>query len=239
MKGSAPILRVEHVSVRYDRIEALRNVSLAQDQRSIVALLGRNGAGKSSLLRAVMGLAPTSSGSIQFTYRHITDEAPESRAAMGLAYVPEGRRVFPGLTARENLDVAAFAPAAERKRRRDRVLALFPALEPQLDRRAWQLSGGQQQMLAIGRALMTAPKLLLLDEPSIGLAPVLVEQLFARIANLAVEGTAVLLAEQNTAAALAVAQRAIVLRDGQIVADGTAEAIRNRPELELSDLGAG
>jgi branched-chain amino acid transport system ATP-binding protein len=239
MKGSAPILRIQHMSVRYGRIEALRNVTMVQDQRSIVALLGPNGAGKSSLLKAVMGLAPAASGSIQFAYRHVTEETPETRAAMGLAYVPEGRRVFPGLTARENLDVAAFAPAAERKRRRDRVLALFPALEPQLERRAWQLSGGQQQMLAIGRALMTQPKLLLLDEPSIGLAPVLVEQLFARIARLAVEGTAVLLAEQNVAAALTVAERAIVLRDGQIVADGAAAAIRDRPELELSELEPG
>jgi branched-chain amino acid transport system ATP-binding protein len=237
MKGSAPILRVQHMSVRYGRIEALRNVTLTVDQRGIVALLGPNGAGKSSLLKAVMGLVPAASGSVQFAYRHVTEEKPEARAAMGLAYVPEGRRVFPGLTARENLEVAAFASAAERKRRLDRVLALFPALEPQLLRRAWQLSGGQQQMLAIGRALMTAPKLLLLDEPSIGLAPVLVEQLFARIASLAVEGTAVLLAEQNTAAALAVAERAIVLRDGHIVADGPAAAIRGRPELELSELG--
>jgi branched-chain amino acid transport system ATP-binding protein len=235
--GTAPILRVEHLGVRYGPIEALRNVTMVQDQRSVVALLGPNGAGKSSLLKAVMGLVPTVSGSIQFAYRHVTEEKPEARAAMGLAYVPEGRRVFPGLTVRENLDVAAFAPARERQRRRDRVLALFPALEPHLDRRAWQLSGGQQQMLAIGRALMTAPKLLLLDEPSVGLAPVLVEQLFARIASLAVEGTAVLMAEQNTTAALAVAERAIVLRDGQIVADGTAAAIRSRPELELSELG--
>ena len=239
VKGSAPLLRIQHMSVRYGRTEALRNVTLMQDQRSIVALLGPNGAGKSSLLKAVMGLVPTVSGSVQFAYRHITEEKPEARARMGLAYVPEGRRVFPGLTARENLEIAAFAAAAERRRRFDRVLALFPALEPQLGRRAWQLSGGQQQMLAIGRALMTAPKLLLLDEPSVGLAPVLVEQLFARIASLAVEGTAVLLAEQNTEAALAVAERAIVLRDGHVVADGTAEAIRNRPELALSELGPG
>jgi branched-chain amino acid transport system ATP-binding protein len=235
MKG--PILRVQHLGVRHGRVEALRNVSFVQEQRSVVALLGGNGAGKSSLLRAVMGLVPTVSGSVQFAYRDVSAEPPEARAAMGIAYVPEGRRVFPGLTARENLDVAAFAPAAERRRRRDRVLALFPALEAQLGRRAWQLSGGQQQMLAIGRALMTAPKLLLLDEPSIGLAPVLVEQLFARIASLAVEGTAVLLAEQNTAAALSVAERAIVLRDGHIVADAAADTIRKRAELELSDLG--
>ncbi len=239
MKGSAPILRVQHMSVRYGRVPALDKITLLQDQRSIVALLGPNGAGKSSLLKAVMGLVPTAAGSVQFAYRHVTEESAEARARMGLAYVPEGRRVFPGLTARENLEVAAFAGAAERKRRLDRVLALFPQLEPHLARRAWQLSGGQQQMLAIGRALMTQPKLLLLDEPSIGLAPVLVEQLFARIANLAIEGTAVLLAEQNTAAALAVAERAIVLRQGHIVADDTAAAIRNRPELALSDLDPG
>jgi len=239
MKGSAPLLRIQHMTVRYGRTVALHNLTLLQDQRSIVALLGANGAGKSTLLKAVMGLVPPASGSIQFAYRHVTDEPPEARAAMGLAYVPEGRRVFPGLTARENLEVAAFAGPAERKRRLDRVLALFPPLAPQLGRRAWQLSGGQQQMLAIGRALMTAPKLLLLDEPSIGLAPVLVEQLFTRIASLAVEGTAVLLAEQNTAAALAVAERAVVLREGHVVADDRADVIRNRPELALSELGPG
>jgi branched-chain amino acid transport system ATP-binding protein len=239
MKSAAPLLRIQHLGVRYGRTVALDKATLVVDQRSIVALLGPNGAGKSSLLKAVMGLVPTASGSVQFAYRHITEESAEARARMGLAYVPEGRRIFPGLTARENLEVAAFAGAAERKRRLDRVLALFPPLEPHLARRAWQLSGGQQQMLAIGRALMTQPKLLLLDEPSIGLAPVLVEQLFERIANLAVEGTAVLLAEQNTAAALAVAERAIVLRQGHIVADDTAEVIRNRPELALSDLDAG
>ena len=237
MKGSAPILRIQHLSVRYGPTTALNNVTLLQDQRSIVALLGPNGAGKSSLLKAVMGLVPTASGSVQFAYRHVTQEPPEARAHLGLAYVPEGRRVFPSLTARENLEVAAFADAAERKRRLDRVLALFPQLSPHLDRRAWQLSGGQQQMLAIGRALMTAPKLLLLDEPSIGLAPVLVEQLFTRIASLAVEGTAVLMAEQNMAAALAVAERAIVLREGRVVADDSAEAVRGRPELALSELG--
>jgi branched-chain amino acid transport system ATP-binding protein len=236
MRPSAPLLRIQHMTVRYGRTVALENITLLQDQRSIVALLGPNGAGKSSLLKATMGLVPAASGSIQFAYRHITDDPPEARARMGLAYVPEGRRVFPGLTARENLDVAAFAPAAERKRRLDRVLALFPHLAPHLGRRAWQLSGGQQQMLAIGRALMTAPKLLLLDEPSVGLAPVLVEQLFDRIASLAVEGTAVLLAEQNAAAALAVAERAIVLRAGHVVADDDAAAIRARPELALSSL---
>jgi len=234
---SASVLRLQHLSVRYGLTLALDKVSLVQQPRSIVALLGPNGAGKSSLLKAAMGLVPTSGGSVQFAFRNITDMAPEARARLGIAYVPEGRRVFPGLTVRENLDVAAFAPEAERKRRRDRVLALFPPLEPQMERRAWQLSGGQQQMLAIGRALMAAPTLLLLDEPSLGLAPVLVEQLFARIASLALEGTTVLLAEQNAAAALAVAGRAIVLRAGHIVADGTAASIRARPELAESVLG--
>ncbi len=235
--AATALLRLQHVGVRYGPTQALDKVSFVQQPRTVVALLGPNGAGKSSLLKATMGLVPVANGSIQFAFRNITDEPPEARARQGIAYVPEGRRVFAGLTARENLEVAAFAPAAERKRRFDRVLALFPQLEPHLDRRAWQLSGGQQQMLAIGRALMAAPTLLLLDEPSLGLAPVLVEQLFARIASLALEGTGVLLAEQNAAAALAVAGRAIVLRAGHIVADDTAAAIRARPELAEAVLG--
>jgi len=235
--AATALLRFQHVSVRYGPTLALEKVSFVQPPRSVVALLGPNGAGKSSLLKAAMGLVPTTNGSIQFAFRNITEEAPEARARQGIAYVPEGRRVFAGLTARENLEVAAFASRAERKRRFDRVLALFPQLEPHLARRAWQLSGGQQQMLAIGRALMAAPTLLLLDEPSLGLAPVLVEQLFARIASLALEGTGVLLAEQNAAAALAVAGRAIVLRAGHVVADDTAAAIRARPELAESVLG--
>jgi branched-chain amino acid transport system ATP-binding protein len=238
MNDAATLLRVQHLSVRYGATQALDRVSLVQGERSVVALLGPNGAGKSSLLKAVIGLVPAATGSIQFAYRPITDQPPEARARSGIAYVPEGRRVFPGLTARENLEAACFAGAAERGRRLEHVLALFPQLEPHLARRAWQLSGGQQQMLAIGRALMTAPRLLLLDEPSLGLAPVLVELLFARIAALALEGTAVLVAEQNAAAALTVAGRAIVLRGGHVVADDAAAAIRRRPELLDSALGA-
>jgi len=236
--GASALLRLQHVGVRYGPTVALDRVSFVQPPRTIVALLGPNGAGKSSLLKAAMGLVPVTNGSIQFAFRDITRMPPEARARHGIAYVPEGRRVFPGLTARENLEVAAFAPAAERRRRVERVLALFPQLESHLGRRAWQLSGGQQQMLVIGRALMAGPSLLLLDEPSLGLAPVLVEQLFARIASLALEGTGVLIAEQNAAAALAVAGRAIVLRGGQIVADDTAEAIRTRPALTESVLGS-
>ncbi|MCW5770748.1 MAG: ABC transporter ATP-binding protein [Rhodospirillaceae bacterium] len=232
------MLRVQHLSVRYGPTVALERVSLVQAPHSVLALLGPNGAGKTSLLKAAMGLVPAAAGSIQFAFDHITTDPPELRARRGIAYVPEGRRVFPGLTARENLEVAAFAPPPERKRRMDRVLALFPQLKLHLARRAWQLSGGQQQMLAIGRAMMTAPKLLLLDEPSLGLAPVLVDQLFERIGSLAVEGTAVLLAEQNAAAALTVAGRAVVLREGHVVADDTATAIRARPELTESVLGA-
>ena len=237
MRTSPPLLRVQHLSVRYGATLALDRVTLVQQPQSVVALLGPNGAGKSSLLKAIIGLVPAAAGSIQFAYQHVTDDPPEARARHGIAYVPEGRRVFPGLTARENLEVAAFAGAAERSRRLDRVLALFPQLAPHLARRAWQLSGGQQQMLAIGRALMTAPKLLLLDEPSLGLAPVLVEELFARIASLALEGTGVLLAEQNNAAALAVAARAIVLRAGHVIADDGAAAIAKRPELTESLFG--
>jgi branched-chain amino acid transport system ATP-binding protein len=237
MNGTAPLLRVEHVSVRYGATTALDRVSLTLAPQGIRAVLGPNGAGKSSLLKAVIGLVPAATGSIQFNYRPITDQSPEWRARNGIAYVPEGRHVFPGLTARENLEVAAFADPAERRRRIDRVLAVFPPLKPHLGRRAWQLSGGQQQMLAIGRALMTKPTLLLLDEPSLGLAPVLVEQLFERIGALAIEGTAVLLAEQNVAAALAGANRAAGVDAGRIVADDDAAAIRTRPELTEAVLG--
>ena len=232
------LLKIEHLSIRYAATIALHRASLVQTPGRITAILGPNGAGKSSLLKAAMGLVPAASGSIQFGFREITAASPEIRARLGIAYVPEGRRVFPGLTVRENLHVAAFASAAERQRRFDRVLTLFPPLAPHLGRRAWQLSGGQQQMLAIGRALMAAPTMLLLDEPSLGLAPVLVEQVFARISALALEGTGVLLAEQNAAAALAIADRAVVLRQGHIVADDSADAIRGRPELAESLLGA-
>jgi branched-chain amino acid transport system ATP-binding protein len=238
MNPMATLLRIEHVSVRYGATTALDRVTLVQEQQSVVALIGPNGAGKSSLLKAVMGLVPVATGSIQFAYQHITDDSPESRAHRGMAFVPEGRRVFRSLTVRENLELAAFASARERRRRIDHVAALFPQLIPHFARRAWQLSGGQQQMLAIGRALMTEPKLLLLDEPSLGLAPLLVQQLFARVASLAIEGTAVLLADQNAAAALAVAERAVILREGRIIADDSAAAIRARPELADSLLGA-
>jgi ABC-type branched-subunit amino acid transport system ATPase component len=237
MKGSAPILRIQHLSVRYGPTVALNNVTLLQDQRSIVALLGPNGAGKSSLLKAVMGLVPTASGSVQFAYRHVTQEPPEARAHLGLAYVPEGRRVFPGLTARENLEVAAFADAAERKRRLDRVLALFPQLPPHLDRRAWQLSGGQQQMLAIGRALMTAPKLLLLDEPSAGLSPIAAEKLFDTIRGIHAEGTAIAMVEQNALEALAIANRGVILVDGRNAREGAAAELATDPEVRRIFLG--
>jgi branched-chain amino acid transport system ATP-binding protein len=239
MRAAAPLLRVLNVSVRYGATLALDRVTFTQDPRAVVALLGPNGAGKSSLLKAIIGLAPAATGSIQFAFRQVTDAPPEQRARQGIAYVPEGRHVFPGLTARENLEVASFASAAERGRRLDRVMALFPQLAPHLERRAWQLSGGQQQMLALGRALMTAPKLLLLDEPSLGLAPILVDQIFELLARLREQGTTILLVEQNVHRALELADRAYVLVNGRVEREGPAAELRASAEIERAYLGIG
>jgi branched-chain amino acid transport system ATP-binding protein len=203
----------------------------------ITVLLGPNGAGKTELLEAVMGLRKPLAGRISLDGVDIGRWAPERRSQAGIGWCPEGRRVFPGLTVAENLELVATARPAERRRRLDRVLAHLPALRDKLGAAAWTLSGGQQQMLAIGRALMTEPRLLLLDEPSRGLAPVLVADLFQRLRGLADEGLAVLLAEQAVAPALAVADRGLILARGQLRADGTADAIRAHAALAESLLG--
>ena len=208
---------------------ALREVDLELQAGETVALLGANGAGKSTLLGAVIGLVPVSAGTIRFDGRPLGRLPADARARLGIGYVPEGRRVFPGLTVRENLDVAA--PAAVRRRRRDAVYALFPQLAENRARAGWRLSGGQQQMLAIGRALMAEPRLLLLDEPSLGLAPKLAREVFAALATIAGRGGAILMAEQNTAQALAIAERGIVLRRGRLALAGDAATVRRAPEL--------
>jgi len=203
----------------------------------VVALLGANGAGKSTLLRTVMGLLPAPSG-IRFAGEPIEALTPAARARRGLGYVPEGRRLFPGMGVRDTLLVGCRASTREAERRLTETLALFPALAPRRDTPAWQLSGGQQQMLAIGRALMGAPKLMLLDEPSLGLAPVVVDELLACIHGLAARGTAVLLAEQGVSRALGVADRAYVLALGRIVAEGKPDELRRGTVLQQAFLGA-
>ena len=234
---SAPVLEIRGLTVAYRGAVALDDVSVALAPGEVVALIGANGAGKSTLLRAAMGLTPARAGAVLLDGMNIAALAPERRAARGLAYVPEGRRVFAGMTARENLEVAARAGRRERQRRLDEVLALFPQLAEKARTPAWQLSGGQQQMLAIGRALMAAPRVLLLDEPSLGLAPLLVREVLEKVRGIAASGTAVLLAEQNAALALGMADRAILLHRGRVVGEGTPKQLGEGGILEAVMLG--
>jgi branched-chain amino acid transport system ATP-binding protein len=231
------LLELAGLEVRRGGIPVLFPLDLTLGAGERLALLGANGAGKSTLLKAVIGLLPAAAGSIRFAGEEVTRLAPERRARLGIGYVPEGRRVFPGMSVRDNLEVAARAPRAERARRIAEVFAFFPGLEEARDARAWQLSGGQQQMLAIGRALMGRPRLLLLDEPSLGLAPRLAAELLARLAGLAQAGTAVLLAEQNAAAALGAVDRGMVLRQGRVSAAGSAAELAAAPDLAEAVLG--
>ena len=219
---SAPILEVRGLSVRYGGAPALDRLDLDVAVGEVVAVLGPNGAGKSSLLKALIGLVPAAGGTVLLAGRDIAHLSPERRGRAGIGYVPEGRRVFPGMTVTDNLLAGARTggPAL------DAIFALFPALAEKARARAWTLSGGQQQMLSIGRALMTGPKLLLLDEPSLGLAPGLVDAIMGHVTEIAAQGTAVLLVEQNAAAACAVADRGLVLDLGRVVREGPAETLR-------------
>jgi len=200
----------------------------------IVALLGGNGAGKTTLLETVLGFHP---GRVMLFGRDASALAVEQRIGLGVGYVPEGRRVFAGLTVRENLEASSSLPAVQRRQRVDEMLALFPMLGERPEARAWLLSGGQQQMLALARALMDRPRLLLLDEPTLGLAPVVVSDLLKRLTTMTADGTAILLAEQRAALALAVATRGLVLSRGRIVQSGPAATLAADPAL--ADVMAG
>jgi branched-chain amino acid transport system ATP-binding protein len=200
----------------------------------IVALLGGNGAGKTTLLETVLGFHL---GRIMLFGRDASALAVEQRVGLGVGYVPEGRRVFAGLTVRENLEASSSLPAGQRRQRVEEMLALFPMLGERPEARAWLLSGGQQQMLALARALMNRPRLLLLDEPTLGLAPVVVADLLRRLAAMTADGTAILLAEQRAALALGVARRGVVLSRGQVVRRGSAAELAADPTL--ADLMAG
>jgi branched-chain amino acid transport system ATP-binding protein len=235
---TAPLLDISGLSVAYGSFVGLRGASLTVAQGEAVALLGANGAGKTTLLRALIGVLPAHAGAIRLDGQPITALAPERRVRLGLGYAPEGRRVFPGMTVRENLDVACRGGAAGRARRRGEIETMFPQLAEHSARRAWQLSGGQQQMLAIGRALMTAPRLLLLDEPSLGLSPLLTAELLRSIRAISRSGTTILLAEQNVAQALAICDRAYVLETGRIVAAGAAAELAQSPAIRHAFLGA-
>jgi branched-chain amino acid transport system ATP-binding protein len=233
-----PILEIRGLHAGYGRTEILRGVDLAVGAREIVAVLGANGAGKSTLNRAISGVLPASRGAISFAGAAIERERPANIVARGLIHVPEGRRIFPNLTVRENLDLGAYRRArARREQNRSRVFSLFPRLAERQTQRAGTLSGGEQQMLAIGRGLMAEPALLILDEPSLGLSPRLVEEVFALIKAIHADGIAVLLVEQNVVQSLDVAQRAYVLDNGSFVLQGRADDLRNDPGLKRAYLG--
>ncbi|MBI1777793.1 MAG: ABC transporter ATP-binding protein [Proteobacteria bacterium] len=233
---TAPLLRIDGLAARYDGIAALEQISLMVAPGEIVALLGANGAGKSTLLRSVIGLVPVSEGTITFDGGALGGEPAWARARRGIGYVPEGRRIFSGMTVSENLDVALRG--GDRRAAFAFAYDLFPALAERKSTLGWQLSGGEQQMLAIARALMARPRLLLLDEPSLGLAPLLVADLLRRVRSIAVGGTAVLLAEQSIGGALTAADRGYVLKTGRIIADGPAWALRDDERLLAAFLGA-
>jgi branched-chain amino acid transport system ATP-binding protein len=232
------ILSVDDLVVRYGPIVAVQNVSLNVRQGEIVALLGANGAGKSSLLNSVVGLVPVSGGTVTFKGVPISRLSPEAIVRRGISLTPEGRRVFPRLTVADNLRLggAVTRDRAEYDAAYAHVLELFPILRERLRQNGGTLSGGQQQMLAIGRSLMARPSLLLLDEPSLGLAPIVVDQIFELLQRLRAEGTTILLVEQNVHRALEIADRAYVLSVGSVVASGPTSTLVEG-DLERSYLG--
>jgi branched-chain amino acid transport system ATP-binding protein len=234
------LLEIRDLDVRYGAIHAMRGVSLAVEQGEIVALLGPNGAGKSSILNACLGLAPRSGGSIAFNGAPIVRLPTEIIVRRGLTLTPEGRRVFPRLTVLENLKIGAAAEAKLRQASAGRVeemLALFPALADRRQQLAGTLSGGEQQMLAIARSLMSAPQALLLDEPSLGLAPNIVDQIFDLIVELKRRGVTILLVEQNVELSLAIADRGYLLASGRIALGGTTSELKSTGRLERAYLG--
>jgi branched-chain amino acid transport system ATP-binding protein len=233
------MLKVDNLEVAYGNIKAIKGISLEVNQGEIVTLIGSNGAGKSTTLRAISGILKPRKGSITFNGERIDGVEGHEVVAKGICQSPEGRRIFPKMSVDENLDLGAFlrndkAAIAED---RQRVLELFPRLQERIDQKAGTMSGGEQQMLAVGRALMGSPKLLLLDEPSMGLAPVLVDMIFETIEKINKQGTTILLVEQNALAALNVADRAYVLESGSIKMSGKAKDLISNDEVTKAYLG--
>jgi branched-chain amino acid transport system ATP-binding protein len=235
---SVPLLEVSALRSGYGDAEVLRGIDLKVEAGEIVAVLGSNGVGKSTLNRTISGIVRTRAGAIRFDGVAIEHERPAAIVKRGLIHVPEGRRIFPNLSVSENLDLGSYRRASERRAaNRERVFAIFPRLLQRRAQRAGTLSGGEQQMLAIGRGLMAEPRLLILDEPSLGLSPLLVEELFALIARIHAEGVAVLLVEQNVVQSLEIARRAYILAEGQCVMSGLAADIGADPQLKRAYLG--
>ncbi|MEX2804628.1 ABC transporter ATP-binding protein [Streptococcus sp. H31] len=233
------MLTVENLSVHYGVIQAVKEVSFTVNEGEVVSLIGANGAGKTSILRTISGLVRPSSGSIVFEGEAIHRAATRKIVASGLSQVPEGRHVFSGLTVLENLEMGAFLSNSrdENQKNLQRVFDRFPRLEERKNQDAATLSGGEQQMLAMGRALMSKPKLLLLDEPSMGLAPIIIQEIFDIIQDIQKQGTTVLLIEQNAHKALAIADRGYVLETGKIVLSGTGPELLESDEVRKAYLG--
>ena len=236
-----PLLELKNVSSAYGSVEALRGITLHVDAGEVVTLLGANGAGKSTTLRTISGLIRPTSGEVWFAGNRIDTLSPEQIVRLGLAHVPEGRRIFPGLTVRENIMLGATSRGKlTRKVMADdveKMFAIFPDIKRFENSLGWTLSGGQQQMLAVARGLMAMPKLLLLDEPSLGLAPVIVQQLFATIREIHALGTTILLVEQNAHMALSVAARGYVLETGNLKVEGTTSQLLDNEEVRAAYLG--
>jgi branched-chain amino acid transport system ATP-binding protein len=228
------LLEVRGLNAGYGRLQVLWDVSIAVERKQIVALVGANGAGKTTLLRAISGMIPTRSGSISFEGREISGRPIEAIVDLGIAHVPEGRRLFSGLTVRENLILGGWR---KNNMRVDRVVELFPALGERMNQVASTLSGGEQQMCAIGRGLMSEPALLLIDELSLGLAPKTVDEIVARLPDIAASGTAVLLVEQDIDTALTVSQYGYVLETGRITTSGAAGQLLSDPSIQEAYLG--
>jgi len=233
-----PLLEVRDLRAGYGDGDVLRGVDLDVEAGEIVAVLGSNGVGKSTLNRTISGIVPIRTGTIRFDGAAIEHEKPAAIVQRGVIHVPEGRRIFPNLSVRENLDLGSYRRAGERRTtNRERVFAIFPRLRERSNQRAGTLSGGEQQMLAIGRGLMAEPRLLILDEPSLGLSPVLVQELFALITRIHADGVAILLVEQNVMQSLEIARRCYILAEGQCVISGLSADIGADPRLKRSYLG--
>ncbi len=233
------LLEIKDLTLLYGRIEALHGIGLYVEEGEIVALIGANGAGKTTTMRAISGLRPVAKGNIVFAGQDITKLRADKRVILGIGQSPEGRGVFPGMTVLENLEIGAYTRRDKAGIAQDleRVFGLFPRLLERRKQAGGTLSGGEQQMLAVGRAMMTRPKLLLLDEPSMGLAPMLIQQIFEIITEINKQGTTVLVVEQNAQQALSRAHRAYVLETGRIVKSGTGQELLHDPSVKEAYLG--
>jgi branched-chain amino acid transport system ATP-binding protein len=232
------LLEIDDIHTYYGSIEALRGVSLEVAAGEVVTIIGSNGAGKSTTLRSISGLSPPRTGSIRFDGAEISTMPPSRIVGLGISQVPEGRRCFPRMSVRENLELGAYLRHREDiSEDLEQVFRLFPRLEERQTQKAGTMSGGEQQMLAIGRALMARPRLLLLDEPSMGIAPILVEQIYRTIAEISRTGTTILLVEQNANYALGVSQRGYVLETGEVALAGESASLRENPNVQKAYLG--